>query len=318
MVIKSNLCDYSDANILVTGDITVRNGNEKTKVPFKNCAPFTKWLTHINDEHVDNADNLEIVMSMYILIEYSGNYSDTLGNLCQFKRDKQGMDNINPIDTNADNSSFLKYKTRFFKAPTAADNGVFKNVEIAVPLKYLSNFLRSSETPLIDCQIHLEFNWSKDCVMSSVVGATEFKITSTKWYVPIITLSSKGNSELVKLLEDGFNRPVYWNEYQTKIETRNLDDNNLARFPLDASFQGVRRLFILVFNNTDDNAKQVERNNHRKYFLPRVNITNYNVLIDRRNFYDQPINIIKQYNKIIKIATRRWLYNRMFVRLSVF
>ena len=74
MVIKSNLCDYSDANILVTGDITVRNGNEKTKVPFKNCAPFTKWLTHINNEHVDNANNLEIVMSMYILIEYSGNY----------------------------------------------------------------------------------------------------------------------------------------------------------------------------------------------------------------------------------------------------
>ena len=200
MVIKSNLCDYSDTNILVTGDITVRNGNEKTKVPFKNCAPFTKWLTHINDEHVDNADNLEIVMSMYILIEYSGNYSDTLGNLCQFKRDKQGMDNINPIDTNADNSSFLKYKSSFFKAPTAADNGVFKNVEIAVPLKYLSNFLRSSETPLIDCQIHLEFNWSKDCVMSSVVGATEFKIKNRKLYVPIVTLSSKDKTKLVKII----------------------------------------------------------------------------------------------------------------------
>ena len=200
MVIKSNLCDYSDANILVTGDITVRNGNEKTKVPFKNCAPFTKWLTHINDEHVDNADNLEIVMSMYILTEYSGNYSDTLGNLCQFKRDKKGMDNINPIDTNADSSSFLKYKTRFFKAPTAADNGVFKNVEIAVPLKYLSNFLRSSEMPLIDCQIHLEFNWSKDCVMSSVVGATEFKIKNRKLYVPIVTLSSKDKTKLVKII----------------------------------------------------------------------------------------------------------------------
>ena len=110
------------------------------------------------------------------------------------------MDNINPIDTNADNSSFLKYKSSFFKAPTAADNGVFKNVEIAVPLKYLSNFLRSSEMPLIDCQIHLEFNWSKDCVMSSVVGVTEFKIKNRKLYVPIVTLSSKDKTKLVKII----------------------------------------------------------------------------------------------------------------------
>ena len=64
------------------------------------------------------------------------------------------------------------------------------------------------------------------------------------YVVPIVTLSSKDNAKLVKLLEDGFNRPVYWNEYQTKIETKELDNNNLKRFPLDASFQGVRRLQI--------------------------------------------------------------------------
>ena len=73
-VIKSNLCDYSDAYILVTGDITVRNGSENRKIAFKNCAPFTKC---VNDEHVDNADYLDIVRSMYNLIEYSDNYSDT-------------------------------------------------------------------------------------------------------------------------------------------------------------------------------------------------------------------------------------------------
>ena len=71
---------------------------------------------------------------------------------------------------------------------------------------------------------------------------TTFNTTNTKLYVPIVTLSSKDNAKLVKLLEDGFNRPVYWNEYQTKIETKELDNNNLKRFPLDASFQGVRRL----------------------------------------------------------------------------
>ena len=123
-------------------------------------------------------------------------------------------------------------------------------------------------------------------------------------YISIVTLSSKDNTKLVILLESGFNIPVYWNEYQTKIEKRNLDNNNLARYPLDASFWGVRRLFVLVFNNTENGTKKVERNSHRKYFLPRVNITNCNVLIDGRNFYDQPINdIIKQYDEVRKIAT---------------
>ena len=89
----------------------------------------------------------------------------------------------------------------------------------------------------------------------------------------------------------------------SKIETRDLDDNNLTRFPLDVSFQVVRKLFVLAFDNSNNGTKKVERNNHRKYFLPRVNITNYNVLIDGRNFYDQPINgLIKQYNKIRKTA----------------
>ena len=151
---------------------------------------------------------------------------------------------------------------------------------------------------LINCKIHLELNWSKDCVMSTIADTT-FKITNTKLYVLIVTLSSKDNVKLVKLLEEGFKRPVYWNEYQTKIETRDLDNNNLTRFPLDASFQGVRRLFILAFNNTNatipnnlinNTVNRVERSSHTNYFLPRINITNYNVLIDGRNFYDQPIN----------------------------
>ena len=78
----------------------------------------------------------------------------------------------------------------------------------------------------------------------------------------------------------------------------------MRRFPLDASFQGVRRLLVLAFDNTNNGAKKVERNSHTKYLLPRVNITNYNVLIDGRNFYDQPINDqIKQYDEIRKTAT---------------
>ena len=101
-VIKSNLCDHSDAYILVAGDITTTVGNANTKVALKNCTPFTKCVTHINDEHVDNADNLDIVMPMYNLIEYSDNYSDTSGSLRQFKRNEQNMNNGNPADVTTD------------------------------------------------------------------------------------------------------------------------------------------------------------------------------------------------------------------------
>ena len=176
----------------------------------------------------------------------------------------------------------------------------------------MSNFWRSLEMPVINCKIYLELNRSKDCVISTIADTT-FKTTNTKLYVAIVTLSSKDNAKLVELLEDGFNRPAYQNEYQTKTETRNLDNNNLTRFPLNASFQGVRRLFVLVFiktqatipnNPINNTANRDDRNNHTKHFRPRINITNYNVLIDGKNFYNQPINdVIKQYEKIRKIAT---------------
>ena len=138
----------------------------------------------------------------------------------------------------------------------------------------------------------------------STIADTTFKITNTKLHVPIVNLSSKDNAKLVKLFREGFNRPVYWNEYQTKIHTKDLDNNNPIRFLLDASFQGVRRLFVLPLNNTDGDNKKVKRDSDTKYFLPRVNITNYNVLTDGRNFYDQPINdLIKQCDEIRKTAT---------------
>ena len=131
----------------------------------------------------------------------------------------------------------------------------------------------------------------------STVAETTCKITTTKIYVPIVSLSTKDNVNLTKELNEGFKRSVYWNEYKSKIETKEANNDNVTKFPLDASFQGVNRLFVLGDN-------KVERNSHRIYFLPRVDITNYNVLIDGRNFYDQPIkNLIKQYDEIRKIAT---------------
>ena len=122
-------------------------------------------------------------------------------------------------------------------------------------------------------------------------------------YVPVVTLSTKDNENLAKQLKV-FKRSVYWNEYKSKIETKTADDNNVIRFPLDASFQRVNRLFVLAFDNTENGNKKVDRDSHRKYVLPRVDITNYNVLIDGGNFYDQLINDqIKMYDEIRKIAT---------------
>ena len=148
--------------------------------------------------------------------------------------------------------------------------------------------------------------------MSNIDGNTTFKITNTKSYVPIVTLSIKDNVKLTEQLNEEFKWPVYWNKYKTKIESKKLDNNNLTRF-----YQGVRRLFLHAFNNTtvdvanipvnsnnNDDNNRVSWDSQRKYFLPRVNITNLNVLVNARNFYNQPINDqIKSYDKIRKIAT---------------
>ena len=151
--------------------------------------------------------------------------------------------------------------------------------------------------PLINCKIHLELNWSNNCVMyganTCVVGdnvnsrETTFQTTNTKLYVPIVALSTNDNVNLTKQLNERFKRSVYWSKYKSKIETKTADNNNVTRFPLDASFPGANRLFVLAFDN---GANRVEKDRHRKCFLPRVNITNYNVLIDDRDLYDQPIN----------------------------
>ena len=213
----NQVCDYSEAYILVTGDITARDGNADTKVAFKICAPFARCVTHINDEHIDTAENLDIVMNMYNLIEYSYNYSITSGTVWQFIQNDQTMNNGNLSDLTNSSISF-KYKPSILGSPTAGNNGLLKNAKIVTPLRYSSNFFRSLEMPVINCKIHLELNWTKNYVTSNIAIATTFKITDTKLYVLTVTLSTKDNANLTKQLNEGFKRPVYWNEYKTKIE----------------------------------------------------------------------------------------------------
>ena len=169
---------------------------------FKNCAPFRTCDVTINDENVEKAEDLDIVMPMYNLLEYSDNYQNSTGSLYQFTRDEPPDDNANV----ANDTTSLVYKSKLIKG-TDNNNNV-NNVKLVVPLKYVSNFSRSLEMPLVNCKIDLELTWHKDCMISSADAATNhvvsFMITDTKLYVPVVTLSTKDNTNSTKQLKEGF------------------------------------------------------------------------------------------------------------------
>ena len=157
--------------------------------------------------------------------------------------------------------------------------------------------------PLTNCKVYLELIWIEDCILSSAGDTAKFTIADTKLHVPIITLSTKDSTNLAKQLNDGFNRSVYWNSYETKPAKVIEQGKNIYEL-LNASFQGVKRLFVLAYFIADGGNDEAGIKNNKKYFLPRGEIKNYNVLIDGRNFYDQPINdIIKQYDEVRKVST---------------
>ena len=145
---------------------------------------------------------------MYNLIEYSGNYSDTSWSLWDFKRDDTAN---NANVTNDDNTPSFKYKASIIG--NTENNETKDGVKIAVPLKYLSNFWRSLEMPLINCKVELSLKWYERCLLTAATTAT-FKITDAKLYVPIVTLSAEDNAKLSKLLSEGFKRSVYWEKYK--------------------------------------------------------------------------------------------------------
>ena len=178
------------------------------------------------------------------------------------------------------------------------DDGT-KNIEIMVLLKYLSNFWRTLEMPLINCEINLILTWSTNCAIVSTSAANQnatFEITDTKLYVPVVTLSTQDNSKLLEQLKSGFKRVIDWNKYLSKPELlkRNPNLNHLV----EPSFQGVNRPFVLTFEN------DTQRTSAKGYYLPNVEIKDYNIMIKGENFFDQPIKKNKvTYENIKKIAT---------------
>ena len=237
-------------------------------------------------------------MPMYNLIEYSDNYQDSSATLYQYKRDEPPEANaINDLTT--DTSSSFKYKVSLLGNPVLDGNITKRSVKVVVPLKYLSNFFRSLEMPLINCKIKLNLTWKKECVLSNQAGAAVFIINDTKMYVPVVTLSKEDNKDFIEQQNKEFQRSIYWNEYKTKEINENADANVFKYIILDPSFQGVNRLFVMAYNRANG---QPTRNGQQKCYLPRIDLEKYNVIIDGRNFYDNPIESdIEKYRELKKV-----------------
>ena len=198
-MLRSSLCDYSDAYILVKGSKTANNtaaadsdaNNANKKVVFKNCAPYTDCISQTNNTQVDNAKDIDIIMPMYNLIEYSDNYSKTFGSLWEYCKDIPAVNNNSNNDyfNGANATDSFNFKTKI--TGQTDNNGRIDNVEIMVPLKYLSSFWRTLQVPLINCEVNLILTWSAEYVIIYTDVANQipaFAIIGTNLYVPLVTL----------------------------------------------------------------------------------------------------------------------------------
>ena len=178
-------------------------------------------------------------MPMYNLIEYSDNYSKTSGSLWQYCKDIPAVNNNGDIvDFNGANATdSLNFKSKI--TAQTGNNRRIDNVKIMVPLKYLSNFWRTLEMPLIDCEVNLILTWSASCVIISTNVANQvptFEIAETNFYVPVVTLSTQDNAKLLSQLKSGFERTISWNKYLSKPEL--LSKNPKLNYLIEPSFQG--------------------------------------------------------------------------------
>ena len=221
------------------------------------------------------------------------------GSLWQYYRDIPAINsNGDIVDFSGANATdSFNFKTKI--TGHADNNRRINNVEIMVPLKYLSNFWRTLEMPLINCEVNLILTWSADCVIIYTNVANQiptFTITETNLYVPVATLSTQDNAKLLPQLKSGFKRTISWNKYLAKPEllAQNANLNHL----IEPSFQGINRLFVLAFENDD------HRISNKRYYIPNVEIKDYNVMIDGKSFFDQPVKNDKvTYGNVRKIAT---------------
>ena len=272
-------------------------------------------------------------MSIYNLLEYSKNYRKTIGLLYSYYRDELSDD---ADDNNFDNIEVVnldtfKYKNKIIgntydvdariPNPDGAgqvDNPIYnvnkngmQEVELTIPLKYLGNFWRALNIPLISCEVFLELKWNKNCVIISLerrqvdtgppvvrdnapTGAT-LSITDCKLYVPVVTLSKDDEIKLLTNLKSGFKREIIWNKYRSQMTTE--EANNNLNILIDPTFTNVNRLFVLAYPTAND------RQSFSQFYLPDVMVKDYNVIIDKLAYFDLPIKTEEEaYEKIIDVS----------------
>ena len=237
------------------------------KLVFKNNAPFINCISKINGTKIDNAEDFDVIMPMYNLLEYSKNYKKTTGSLWNYYRYEPSSTDNDNITHSILNSKSFDYKANFISSVT--NNNLTKNdVKIVVPLKHLSNFWRHLDILLINCEVELILTWFKNCVLIDKLtrdanyGAdpivhkidnpenATFKITDTKLYVPVVTLSKENDIKLLEKLKSGFKKTIKWNKYRSQLSIQN--NNNNLNYLIDPTFTNVNRLFVLSFERTED------------------------------------------------------------------
>ena len=243
----------------------------------KNNAIFISCITKINNELIEDVDDLDIVIPMYNLLEYSKNYKKTIGSLYNYYRDElsDDADNNNFDKIKVVNSNGFKYKNKItgntYDALNIAEDYVVvkegtQEIELATSLKYLGNFWRALNMPLISCEISLELKWNRNCIITSLeerevddgppvvrydllTGAT-LAINDCKLYIPVVTLSKDDEIKLLTNLKSGFTREIEWNKYRSQMSTEEKINN--LNILIDPTFTNVNRLFVLAYQTADD------------------------------------------------------------------
>ena len=242
----------------------------------------------------------------------------TSGSLFNYYRDEPSETTIgagnNAINISIRNSKSFDYKTEIIGSLDAGEDEK-EDVKIAIKLKYLGNFWKSLDIPLINCEITLVLSWYKECVLvgrafrsppaAEINSATDarFEITDCNLYVPVVTLSAENGNKLLEQLKSVFRRSMKWNKYMSQMSNQNK--NNDLNHLIDPTFSNVNRLFVLSFENEDD------RTSYYKYYEPSVEIKYYKVLFGGNAFFELPIkNIEETYEKIIQVTDHSGYYTR--------
>ena len=266
---------------------------------FKNNAPFINCISKINGVKLDNAEDLDIVMPMYNLLEYSKNYRKTTGSLWNYYKDEPNSSaDDDSITHSILNSESFDYKANFMENGVTHNNLTKNDVKVAVPLKHLSNFWRSINIPLINCEVELILTWFKNCVLIDKLTREAdyavdpnvyeidnpenaiFEIKDTELYVPVVTLSKENDTKLLEQLKSGFKRTIKWKKYRSQTTIQH--ENNNLNYLIDPTFMNVNRLLVLSFprnKNTDS------RYSFSNYYVPKVRVNEFNVLIDGKKFF---------------------------------